>query len=377
MNILDTRRVDVRPLIFDAYPGLERIPWMELGEFPTPVHRLEALGEEKGFPELYIKRDDMSSSFYGGNKVRKLEFVLADAKAKGRRLLITVGGTGSNQVLATGIFGGREGFRVMGIMMDQPNAEYLRRNLLLDHHYGVDMRYTPSFAGEIAAFCYHYARNLLSGNKPYYVPGGASSPVGNLGFVNAAFELERQVEEGLIPEPDYILAAAGSVGTVAGLDLGCRLAGLKTRAVGVRVAMPWYVTAGRFASMINAVCSFMCRNCSEVPRIRCTKDEVILLGDYLGDEYAGFTEEGVEAVRLMGELAGIPLDPTYTGKALGGGLDWLAKSGQQERVILFWDTYNSVDHSRLVEDSDYTRLPAAFHKYFESPTQDELVGLGK
>ena len=141
--------------------------------------------------------------------------------------------------------------------------------------------------------------------------------------------------------------------------------------------MPWYVTAGRFANMVNDICSFMRRNCTEVPRIRCTKEEVILLEDYLGEEYASFTEEGVEAVRLMRELEGIPLDPTYTGKALGGGLDWLAKSGQQERVILFWDTYNSVDHSHLVEDSDYTDLPAKFHKYFESPTQDELAGLVK
>lgn len=363
----------MRPLIFDEYPGLEKLPWMDLGEFPTPVHRLESFGEAKGFPELYIKRDDRSSSLYGGNKVRKLEFVLADAKRKGRELLITLGATGSNQVLATGIFGSREGFRVMGLMMDQPNADYVRKNLLLDHHFGVDIKFTPSIPVELLAFIYNYAVNYLVGNKPYYVPGGASSPIGNVGFVNAAFEIQKQVEEGLLPEPDYIIAAAGSVGTIAGLELGCRLTGMKTKTIGVGVAMSFYGTPGRFAGMVNSVCNFLRKSDLSVPEVRCRKEEMIIFNDYLGEEYAAFTELGVETVRTMRDLEGVNLDHTYTGKALGGGLDWLANQGLQDKVVLFWNTYNSVDLTHLIKDADYHDLPRAVHKYFETPTQEELV----
>ncbi|MDH5790902.1 MAG: pyridoxal-phosphate dependent enzyme [Candidatus Bathyarchaeota archaeon] len=360
-------------MIFDEYPGLESLPWVELGEFPTPVHRLEKYGGEVGFLELYIKRDDRSSSIYGGNKVRKLEFVLADAERKGRKLLITLGGTGSNQVLATGIFGGRMGFRVTGVMMDQPNADYVRRNLLLDHHFGVEIKYTPNTASELLTFAYQYLKSYATGGKPYYVPAGASSTVGNLGFVNAAFELRGQVESGLIPEPDYVVCAAGSLGTAAGLELGFRLSGMKTRVVGVRVAMPWYVTRGRFAGMVNGICGFMRRADSAVPRVRCSKEGIILLEDYLGEEYAAFTGPGVETVRRMRELEGMTLDPTYTGKALGGGLDWLRKQGLQDRVVLFWNTYNSVDLSHLVDGANYHVLPKAVHRYFEEPTQEELL----
>jgi 1-aminocyclopropane-1-carboxylate deaminase/D-cysteine desulfhydrase-like pyridoxal-dependent ACC family enzyme len=363
----------LRPLIFEAYPDLEELPWVELGEFPTPVQRLEALGEAEGFPELYIKRDDTSSSLYGGNKVRKLEFVLADAERKGRRLLITLGAVGSNQVLATGIFGSRMGFRVMGVMMDQPNAEYVRQNLLLDHHYGIEIKHTSSIPSVFLTFTFQYVKNYLTGNKPYYIPGGASNPLGNTGFVNAVFELKNQVDEGAAPEPDYIVVAAGSIGTAAGLDLGCRLLGLKTRVVGVRIGMPWYATEGRLAGMVNNICRFMRGADPSVPEVACSKDDVIMLEDYMGKEYAYLTELGLKTVRQMKELEGIPLDGTYTGKALGGGLDWLKNRSLQDKVVLFWNTKNSVDLSNLIEDADYRELPSSVHRYFEEPTQEELL----
>lgn len=363
----------MRPVIFDAYPLLEQLPWMELGEFPTPIEKLESFGEANGFSELYIKRDDVSSTLYGGNKVRKLEFVLADAKRKGRRLLITLGGTGSNQVLATGIFGSKIGMKVKGLMMHQPNAEYVGRNLLLDHYFGVEVYCTSSILGTLLSFVWHYLKHAIRGDRPYYVPGGASSPIGNLGFVNASFELKQQIDEGLIPEPDYIVVAAGSVGTSAGLELGCRLADLKTKVVGVGVAMPWYVTAKRFASMVNRICEFMRKADPSVPRVRLAPGDVIMLGDYVGRGYAEFTEDGVRTVERMKELEDILLDPTYTGKALGGGLDWLRKQGLQDRVVLFWNTYNSVDLTYFIKDADYRELPKAVYRYFETPTQEEVL----
>ncbi len=363
----------MRPLIFEAYPGLESLPWMELGEFPTPVHRLEAFGESVGFPELYIKRDDMSSSLYGGNKVRKLEFIFADARRKRRGLLITLGAVGSNQVAAMGVFGREAGFEVMGVMMHQLNADYVRRNLLLDHRTGVEIKYAPNMVGEFLLFAYQYAKSYLLGRRPYYVPAGGSSPLGNLGFVNAAIELKNQVDEDLIPEPDYIIVVAGSVGTAAGLELGCRLMGMKTRVIGVSIAMPWYTTLKRFAGMVNRICGFMRESDPTVPLVRCSEDDLILLNDYIGEGYAAYTESGIETVRHVMELEDIPLDYTYTGKALGGGLDWLKEQGMRDKVVLFWNTVNSVDFSHLIEDIDYRELPRSVHRYFEEPTQEELL----
>lgn len=362
----------MRPLIFDAYPRLEELPWIELGDFPTPIEKLEKYGKAVGLPNLYIKRDDRSSKLYGGNKVRKLEFVLADARRKGRRVLITVGGTGSNQVLATGIFGKQLGFNVVGVMMDQPNAEYVRRNLLLDHHFGVEIHYTPNIPATFLTLAIQYLKHTLRGQRPYYITRGASSPLGDIGFVNAIFELKQQIDEGVMPEPDYIVVAAGSMGTTAGLDLGCRLTGLKTKVVAVRIAMPWMVNAKNIASTVNKTCEYMRALDSSIPPIKISEEDVILLTDYLGPGYAHLTDNALKTIALMKELEGIPLDPTYTGKALGGAVDWLKKNNLEDKVALFWNTYNSIDLSHLIEDADYHDLPKPVHRYFEQPTQEEL-----
>ena len=361
----------MKPLIFEEYPGLEALPWMELGEFPTPIEPLERLGEAVGLENLYIKRDDRSSRLYGGNKVRKLEFILADAKRLGRRTLITAGAVGSNQVLATGILGGKLGFRVIGIVMDQPNAEYVRRNLLLDHHFGVELHHTHSMTGAYLRFFGIYLKELLRGRKPYLVPPGASNPLGNVGFVNAVFELRSQIKEGLMPEPDFILVAAGSLGTAAGLYLGCRLAGLKTRVLAIQVAMPSFTNLKRYAELVNKTSGFMRRYDAAIPEVRVSEGDLTLITDYLGEGYAHFTEEGVKTVELVRELEGIPLEHTYTGKALGGGVDWLKRQGLEDRVALFWNTYNSVDLTHLIEEEDYHELPRSLHRYFEEPTQEE------
>lgn len=347
------------------------MPWISIGDYPSRVEKLDKLGEAYGFPELYIKRDDCCHSLYGGNKVRKLEYVIADAKEKGRKLLITMGASGSNQVLATGIHGKELGFDVMGIVMDQPNAEYVRKNLLLDHYFGVDVRYTSDSASEMAAYAWNYVKASLAGRKPYMVSAGASSPRGNMGFVNAVYELKRQVDDGSTPEPDYIVAASGSLGTTSGLDLGCRLLGLKTKVVGVVVAMPWMVNKFRMARMIRHINGFMRGYDSGVSDVNVSKEDLILLSDYLGKDYAYLTDLGYRMVKDMKELEDIPIDPTYTGKALSGGLDWLKKRGERDATVLFWDTYNSVDLSAQAATVDYRELPRAFHKYFETPTQEE------
>lgn len=361
----------MKPVIFEEYPDLSAIPWTSIGDFPTTIERLENLGKAHGFTNLYVKRDDKSSTIYGGNKVRKLEWVLADAEAKQRKTLICIGGSGSNQVLATTIYGKKMGFRVVGVVFDQPNAEYVRRNLLLDRHYGAELRFAQNTPVEVILFAATYGWEALRGEKPYYVPAGASSPVGNMGYVNAAFEIKNQVEQGALPEPDYVLAAAGSLGTASGLQLGFRLAGMKTRVAAVQVSMPWYITADKFASMIANINSYMRKTDPHVPLVKPKPDELIMLRDYLGMCYADLTPECVSTIRQAKELEGLTLDPTYTSKTLHGGLDWLKKIGDRDKVVLFMDTFNSVDLTHNIEGDDYKSLPASLHKYFEKPTQEE------
>lgn len=359
------------PVINKKYPDLIKIPWIEIGNYPSDVEPLTQMGEAHGFSELFIKRDDRVNDLYGGNKVRKLEYLLADAKRRGKKTLVTLGGAGSNQVLATAIFGAEHGFKTIGIMLDQPNAEYVRKNLLLDKYFGADLVYAKDSLSEVVEFISEYTKAELDGRKPYFVTAGASSPIGNMGFVNAAFELKHQIESGEAPEPDYIIAACGSIGTTAGLSLGCKLAGLRTKVVGVRVSMPWLVTKWRMRRMIVHINDLMRKYDKTVPKLIVRPDDLYLLGDYLGEEYACFTEEGCCTVDEMRDLEGIPLDHTYTGKALAGGLDWLKKREEQDKTVLFWNTYNSRDLSDKAATVDYKSLPPKFHKYFEEPTQEE------
>ena len=362
----------MKPIINEVYPGLDKIPWISLGEYPTDVEKLERMGEARGFSNLYIKRDDRCNPVYGGNKIRKLEYVLADAQRKEKKTLITLGASGSNQVLATGIFGAELGFDVVGIMLDQHNALYVRENLLLDQYYGVKIVYAKGELSEVISLIAEYMRTELDGRKPYFVTAGASSPLGNIGFVNAVFELKQQIMNGEVVEPDYIIVASGSIGTSAGLYLGCKLAGLKTRVIGVRVAMAWIVTKWLMARMIRDINNFMRKYDSSVPVVDVKRDDLILLEDYLGEGYASFTDCGSDCVNDMFNLENIKLEPTYTGKALGGGLDWLKKQGETEANILFWNTYNSIDLADKTATVDYKSLPKKFHKYFTEPVQEEM-----
>ncbi len=365
----------MKPLIFEAYPGLAKLPWMELGEFPTPINKLENLGNDLGFRNLYVKRDDLSCRYYGGNKVRKLEWVLADAKAKERKTLLTIGGIGSNQVLATAIYGQKAGFKVVGLIFDQLNADYVRRNLLLDYKYNVEFVYASNIVLELFNFGLQYVVRYIKGEAPYYVPGGASSSIGNMGYVNAAFELRDQIKQGIFPEPDYILAAAGSLGTAPGLQLGCMLAGLKSRVIGVRVSMPWYITTKKYADRINELNRFMREIDTTVPLKKVVSGDLILLEDYLGKEYAAFTDGAQAMIKKVKELEGLMLDPTYTAKTLFGGLDWLKKQGEQDKTVLFLNTFNSVDLTDQFKDIKYQVLPRKLYKYFERPTQEEKAKL--
>src|SRR5713101_2838243 len=136
---------DTIPL-FKSYPQLEEnIPWTRLCNYPSPVEKLPNLGRAVGADEIWIKRDDLLSSIYGGNKVRKLEFILADARSRGAKTLITVGGLGSNHALALAAYSRNLGFRSVLVLFNQPETNWVRKNLILDLYFGAEMHYADSY----------------------------------------------------------------------------------------------------------------------------------------------------------------------------------------------------------------------------------------
>ncbi|HPO45251.1 MAG TPA: pyridoxal-phosphate dependent enzyme [Spirochaetota bacterium] len=350
--------------IFREYPGLgERLPRIPLGAFPTPVRKLECLDCDN----LWVKRDDLSAAAYGGNKVRKLEFILGEAKRLGKRDVVTIGGIGTNHGLATAIYCKKLGIKCTLLLFEQPVTSYVKRNLLLYRYFGARTIFTGSLPKTVLAY---FLTHRLFHPAAHYVFAGGSDVYGTVGFVNAAFELRRQVEEGLMPEPTLIVCPLGSNGTLAGLALGVRLAGLRARVTGVRVTAPYLgpipaSTPGAVSNLMAQTLRFLRRADSGVPAVSVEAPEV--LDDYFGDGYGCPTAACCEAIDIMKIKEGLDLEPTYTGKTFAAVVDMVRQSRTRDEVVLYWHTYNSADLSREAASVDYHDLPAEFHRFFEMP----------
>ncbi|HDP79951.1 MAG TPA: pyridoxal-phosphate dependent enzyme [Spirochaetes bacterium] len=349
------------PLLFQRYPDLAgKIPWLSLGTFPTRVHRLERCGLEN----LWVKREDESSSLYGGNKIRKLEFALAEALSAGKKKVVTMGGLGTNHGLATAIFCREAGLSCRLLLFDQPVNEHVRRTMLLCNRYGADMVYA---GGMLAAGARFFTLEKFFSRGAYFLPAGGSSPTGCMGAVNAAFELERQVREGKLPRPRYIICALGSGGTLAGLALGTKLAGMDTEVLGVLVTVKRaagypVATTGTVKKLMKSTLALLHRHSALVPPVKVAAPAII--EGYLGDGYGCDTGECLDAMAFMKEREGIDLDPTYTGKCFAAVRDFVARMPAPGNV-LYWHSYNSVDLASGVSGADWTALPKVFHRYFQ------------
>ena len=357
--------------IFEQYPLLkQRIPYVQLGEFPTPIRHLKHLGKEIGSDYLYLKDDGLSGQIYGGNKIRKLEFLLGDAFRKGAKEVLTFGFAGSNHALATAVYAEKLGLKSISILLAQPNAQYVRRNLLLSHVCGAEIYH---FKNERAAYIpttiMLLRKKLKQGKFPYIIDPGGSSRLGTIGYVNAGFELREQVVRGLVPEPDKVFVALGTMGTAVGLTIGLKAAGLKTRVVSVRVADVKYANKEKFVKLFQKTLALILSLDSSFPRIEISDHEVDIRHDFFGGQYARFTEQGMAAVKLLAKSEGIRLEGTYTGKTMAALIDQVRGHGIRNEVILFWNTYNAIDFSDAIKGIDYHQLPRRFHQYFEEDVQ--------
>jgi 1-aminocyclopropane-1-carboxylate deaminase/D-cysteine desulfhydrase-like pyridoxal-dependent ACC family enzyme len=286
--------------------------------------------------ELWVKRDDLTHDVYGGNKVRKLEHLLADARAHGARRIVTVGAAGSHHVLATAYFGKREGFEVEAVLVPQPRTEHVLEVLRADVALGLHAFPVDSWAAAPFAL----VRRVASGARLITV--GGSSVVGSMGYVAAARELAAQVRAGAVPEPDVCIVALGSGGTAGGLAAGFEAEGLKTQVVGVCVSEPPWVL--RLASL------YLARTCARRSGVRATFGSlrVRLKMDtrFLGGGYGHRTPEGDDATRVARGV-GLTLDPTYTAKTFASAL-WHVRA-RRAGVVLYWHTLSSAPMAPLLE----------------------------
>lgn len=376
--------------LFREYPALgERLPRVPLGTLPTPVEKLDATGRELGLERLYIKRDDLSGDVYGGNKVRKLEFLLGDALRSGKKEVLTMGFAGSNHATATAIYAGKLGLKCISMLMPQMNAHYLRRNLLAGCSANAELCLCSQLTIGARIGWKMLCGLARHGVFPKYIPGGGSSPLGIVGYVNAAFELKDQIDAGLMPPPDFIYVPMGSMGTAAGLTIGLRAAGLDARVVAVRVIEKIHANESKLLSLIKTTACYLRRNDASFPGFDFKRDDFNVRDEFIGEGYAHFTEDGAAAARLMRETAGIPVNGSYSAKAFAALVADARKrrspdrqnkySANQEtaapdftladKTVLFWNTFNSRDLTSLIEKVDYRSLPHGFHQYFETDVQ--------
>ena len=357
--------------LFEHFPLLrDKLPYRALGEFPTPVEKLAQLGENIGLEQLYIKRDDVSAKLYGGNKVRKLEFLLGHALQTRAKEVLTFGFAGSNHAVATAIYAHHVGLKSISLLMPQPNAYYLRRNLLMSYYSGAELHQHRNVPLVALGTMYQLLRHKLKyGSFPNVIAAGGSSPLGVIGFVNAAFELKNQIARGELPEPDRVYVALGTTGTAVGLMLGLKAANLKSRVIPVRVADEQFANVRKMVKLFRATNSFLCALDPAFPHVELAEREINIRHEFFGPQYALFTREGMDAVHRMKQTEGIKLDGTYTGKALAALIHDVENQEVKNEVLLFWNTYNARDLSEYTAAVDYHHLPRAFHPYFEEEVQ--------
>lgn len=366
-----------KPVIFEKYPHLEkRVPWIPiLTHVPTEVERLTELEKYLNLThgEVYIKRDDKDHHIYGGNKLRKFEFIFGDALKRNKKGIITLGGIGSNHALAAAIITKELGLNCKLYLSLQPLTWHVQRSLLLYNYFNAKVHLSKSF--EISLFksvmfrLFHRKYYLMSfGGTPLF---GIGTPLGSIGFINAIFELKQQIDQNLLPEPDIIFVAAGSTGTAAGLTAGCKLLGLKTKVYFVKVSLKMVVNPSALMKIANKSIKYLQKRDKSIPDVLITEDDFKMVDGYMGSAYGVKTKSSQKAVDVLNELEGkkrdFRLETTYTGKAMAALLDHFSLKENEHQKVLFWNTYNSNDMDSYLKKTNfnYRQLKKKFHQFFE------------
>jgi D-cysteine desulfhydrase family pyridoxal phosphate-dependent enzyme len=310
--------------------GFDRVA---LAHLPTPLEQVPRLGNAFGLSRLWIKRDDATGLALGGNKARKLEYLMADALAQGADTVLTCGGVQSNHARMTAAAACRLGLRSI-LFLDDPEPSTRQGNLLLDDLFGADLRFHP--VGSLHALyeaMEQCARTLSAhGRRAYVIPVGGSTALGCLGYVRAVRELAEQAgSRGLSVQT--MVVATGSTGTLAGMTLGARLFLPRARIFGISVSSPTARCREKASRIATDAAALL--GVADV----FSPDDFAVYDEFLGDAYGVPTPAGQEALALAARCEGLVMDPVYTGKALAG-LRSLTARGEiaPGETVVFWHT---------------------------------------
>ncbi len=319
-----------RPL-YDALPGLQvRLPGTGLAALPTPLECHDFDGRT-----IWVKRDDLSNPIYGGNKVRKLEFILAAAMASGRRRLVTFGATGTHHGLACAIFCRQTGLECELLLFDQPDSPHVRANLRRLHEEGARCVHCHGLGRTLLRYYLHPGR---LGSDTAFLFAGGSNELGVLAFINAALELKAQLQNAGGDWPRRIYCPLGSGSTLAGLTLGVALAELPIDVIGVRVADAYLgpfpaCTAGTVSTLMKKTLRWLRRRGVNWPAAVPSPQ---LDERWIGRGYGHPSDVAAAAASRFQQVVGVPLDMTYTAKAFAAVL-----AEQAEVPVLYWHTLSS------------------------------------
>ena len=311
---------------------LARYPRRFLAHLPTPLEKLERLSAELGGPEIWIKRDDCTGLSTGGNKTRKLEFLMAEAELAGADMVMTQGATQSNHARQTAAFAAKIGMGCHILLEDRTgsdNQNYnTNGNVLLDHLHGATTeKFGPGL--DMNEEMEKVADRIrATGKKVYTIPGGGSNPTGALGYVNCASEMLTQFNDRNL-QIDHIVHATGSAGTQAGLIVGLQAMNAQIPLLGIGVRAP---KQKQEENVYNLACLTADKlGCSGVV----AREDVVANTDYVGEGYGIPTESGLEAIKMFAELESILLDPVYSAKGAAGFIDLIRKGHfkKGERVV--------------------------------------------
>jgi D-cysteine desulfhydrase len=314
--------------------ALSAIPTLMLAPLPTPVATMSHLsGVLGGGPSLLVKRDDTIGFAFGGNKVRKLALLGAQAQAEGADTLITAGGIQSNHARVTAATAVTLGMRAVLVVNGKP-PDRARANALLDALLGAEIVYVESREQRGEAMHAAAARLRREGRRVFEIPIGGSTPLGALAYLHAMLELLEQ-----IPPPDAIVHATSSGGTQAGLVAACRLLGLRTRVVGIAADEPTAAIHAQVRANIDGIASLLKQAQHSLQR----GTSIEIDDRFIGAGYGIPTEASGEAIELAARTEAIFLDPVYTGKAMAGLIAYVRQQRFTEgQTVLFWHTGGQV-----------------------------------
>ncbi len=329
-------------VLSQRWSRLRSLPHVSLGAFPTPLERSAHLTDALA-SEIWIKRDDLTGApgQYGGNKVRKLERLLADALESRADTIVTTGAAGSHHVLATTLYGRKLGLDVHAVMVPQKRTPHVESTLRASIAAGAEIHPVPVYVAVAPAMAALLLRLRAQGRRPYVIgPGGSEAP-GVIGYVDAGLELAGQLLEAKGSEPDAIFVALGSGGTLAGLALGLAAAGVMASVVGVRVLPAGVVRRAWLASRLRTATDVLRSLDDRFPDVaELALDNMILDDAEIGRGYGIPTPSGREAGRLAEDVGGLALDATYTEKAFAS-LVRAARGPRRGRRLLFVHTLSS------------------------------------